>query len=65
MNDPAQSPAGGTPRWVKIFGAIAAIVIVLLVVLLLFGGGHGPGRHLADAGRDVPPSGVVSADGGA
>jgi hypothetical protein len=39
---PEQAP--GTPRWVKIFGAIAVAVIVLFVVLLLIGG-HGPGRH--------------------
>ena len=35
----------GTPRWVKVFGVIAAVAIVLLVILLVFGGGHGPGRH--------------------
>jgi hypothetical protein len=35
----------GTPRWVKLFGVIAAVVVVLIVVLLVFGGGHGPRRH--------------------
>ena len=35
----------GTPRWVKVFGVIAALAVVLLVVLLVFGGGHGPQRH--------------------
>jgi hypothetical protein len=35
----------GTPRWVKVFGVIAALVVVLLIVLLVFGGGHGPQRH--------------------
>lgn len=44
--------AAGTPRWVKVFGTIAALVVVLLVALLLFGGGHGPGRHTG------PPPGV-------
>ena len=39
---------GSTPRWVKVFGVTALIVIVVLVVLLLTGG-HGPGRHSADA----------------
>jgi hypothetical protein len=34
-----------TPRWVKVFGVIAAVVIVLLAVLLIVGGGHGPSRH--------------------
>jgi hypothetical protein len=44
----------GTPRWVKVFGIIAAVVIVLFVVLLIAGGGgHGPGRHTADS--DTPP----------
>lgn len=37
----------GTPRWVKLFGAIALVVMLLFVVLLLTGRGgeHGPGRH--------------------
>jgi hypothetical protein len=35
----------GTPRWVKVFGALAALAVVLLVILLVFGGDHGPGRH--------------------
>ena len=41
-----------TPRWVKIFGAVALVGVVLVVVLLLTGrggGGHGPGRHGAGA----------------
>jgi hypothetical protein len=37
----------GTPRWVKVFGIIAAVVVLLFVILLIAGGGqHGPGRHL-------------------
>jgi hypothetical protein len=36
----------GTPRWVKVFAAIALVVVVLFVVVLLVrGGDHGPGRH--------------------
>jgi hypothetical protein len=34
-----------TPRWVKVFGAIAIIVLVAFVILHLAGGG--PGRHMA------------------
>jgi hypothetical protein len=51
---------GARPRWVKVFGVVAAVVAVLFVVSLLFGGGaHGPGRHLPGGGD--PPAG---ADGG-
>ena len=37
----------GTPRWVKVTGAVALLFVVLLAVLLLTGRGgeHGPGRH--------------------
>jgi hypothetical protein len=31
------------PRWVKVFGIVAAVVVVLVVVMLL--SGHGPSRH--------------------
>ena len=54
-----------TPRWVKIFGAIALVVIVLFVVVLLIRGGeHGPGRHGGSntdtAGAHTgPPAGVT------
>jgi hypothetical protein len=42
--EPEEVP--GTPRWVKVFGAVALVVIVLFVVLLVAKGGeHGPGRH--------------------
>jgi hypothetical protein len=39
--------ASGTPRWVKVFAAVALALIVLVVVLLVAGrgGGHGPGQH--------------------
>ncbi len=45
-----------TPRWVKVFGAIATAVILLFLVLLLTGKDHGPGRHL-DGGRGRPAGG--------
>jgi len=43
MTEPSTRPA--TPRWVKVFGAIA-LVVLLLFVVRLFGGEHGPGRHI-------------------
>lgn len=60
--DTDASPAG-TPRWVKVFGVIAALVVVVFVVLLLCGGGHGPSRHgsgtstESPAGHTGPPPG--------
>ena len=36
--------AAPTPRWVKVFAAIAVIVFVAFVILHLAGGG--PGRHM-------------------
>ena len=33
-----------TPRWVKVFGAIAIVVLVLFIALHLIG--DGPGMHL-------------------
>ena len=53
--------AGGTPRWVKVFGIIAVAVVVLIVVLLLVGG-HGPGRHM---GAGVSGAGIATATAGA
>lgn len=41
------------PRWVKVFGIVAAAVILLLLVLSLTGNNHGPGRHLG--GEERPP----------
>jgi hypothetical protein len=35
-----------TPRWVKVFGIVAAVLVVLVVILLLTGN-HGPGRHIS------------------
>jgi hypothetical protein len=51
----AEDRAAGTPRWVKVFGAVALVVLLLLVILLLAGRpGHGPGRH--SIGSDGPSS---------
>lgn len=36
--------AGGTPRWVKIFGVLL-VLLLLLVVAVALSGGHGPGLH--------------------
>jgi putative exporter of polyketide antibiotics len=45
-DDPAQSPAPGVPRWLKVFLLVATAIVVLgVVVMLLVGGDHGPGRH--------------------
>jgi SAM-dependent methyltransferase len=57
MSGAARKRASGTPRWVKVFGAIALVVVLLLVILMLTGGsgGHGPGRH-GGAGHTAPPS---------
>lgn len=44
-------PYPGTPRWVKVFGIIAAAVILLFVILLHTRGPHGPGRH--SVGKDT------------
>lgn len=62
--DVEPSPVG-TPRWVKVFGVIAAVVVVVFIVLLVLGGGHGPGRHgggsntgaQSPAGPTGPPPG--------
>jgi hypothetical protein len=40
----AETRPPGAPRWVKVFGIIAAVAILALVILLL--SGHGPGRHM-------------------
>jgi hypothetical protein len=53
--------ATGTPRWVKVFAAIALAVVVLIAVVLIAGrDSHGPGRHAdaSDAGNAWPPAGV-------
>ena len=55
MADPTRSPDPEphvTPRWVKVFGIIAAIVILLVLIVLLTGGpgAHGPSRHTGGLG---------------
>ena len=49
-------PYPGTPRWVKVFGAIIVFVLILAALLMhLRGpGGHGPRRH--GAARHRSPS---------
>ena len=50
--DPAQGPATGVPRWVKVFLLVAVAIVVLgVVMMLLVGGDHGPGRH-----QSAPPA---------
>jgi hypothetical protein len=54
---PDRDPTAGTPRWVKVFGAVALLIVLLLIVAMLLGGEHGPGRHLSPAGlHPVPPA---------
>ena len=57
MTEPSHyDDAGGTARWVKIFGIITLVVALLVVVMLLIGGGgHGPQRH-GDAAGATPIS---------
>ena len=43
---PADGPAEGVPRWVKLFGIAGLVLTLLLAVKLLAGGTHGPGRHV-------------------
>lgn len=35
------SPDVGTPRWVKVFGAVAVLLLLAFVVMHLAGGGFG------------------------
>lgn len=60
---PNEVSATGTPRWVKVFAAIALVAVVVIAVLLITGrgGGHGPGRHAPadDAGHTGPPAGLT------
>lgn len=44
-------PYPGTPRWVRVFGIIAAVLFLfVLYSLLTGGGGHGPSRHASSGG---------------
>jgi hypothetical protein len=66
-DEPSESrprSTNGTPRWVKVSGAVALLVILLVVVMLIAGGGrHGPSRHAPSGGsRDhVTPDRAPSA----
>jgi len=55
--------ADGTPHWVKVFGAVAALLIILAIVVVVSGrgGDHGPGRHAPDGGaaHTSRPAGVT------
>ena len=51
---PDREPTTSSPRWVRIFGIIAAIVILLIAILLLTGG-HGPRRHTPSGGLGQTP----------
>lgn len=59
----ARGAPTGTPRWVKVFGAITLLVLALFVIVLVTGGNHGPRRHApgADTGGHTPPGGVTHA----
>jgi hypothetical protein len=64
MADPPRSPdtqPHTTPRWVKVFGIIAAVVILLLVIMLMTRGpgGHGPSRHTGGLGRHTLPASLT------
>jgi hypothetical protein len=55
----------GMPRWVKMFGMVAAaLLLLLLIVMLTSGGQHGPGRHrsssLGLAAAAVPAASVAA-----
>lgn len=53
---PDQAPPEGTPRWVKILGALILTVIVLmLAVKVLSGGQHGPMRHFSPPATESAP----------
>jgi hypothetical protein len=42
---PETGDIAGTPRWVKVAGAITLLVVLLFVIVKVAGGEHGPGRH--------------------
>lgn len=55
--EPTDDSITGTPRWVKVFGAIALIVVLLFVTALFTRGPHRPGRHMpsVDTGGETSP----------
>ena len=67
MADPPHSPDSephATPRWVKVFGIVAAVVILLFLIVLLVRGPHrGPSRHLGSGslGGQATASSVIQA----
>jgi hypothetical protein len=53
-DDQDTGATAGTPRWVKAFGAVAAVLVLVFLIVMLTGGpgAHGPGRHTGSDGRD-------------
>lgn len=49
-----------TPRWVKVFAAIAIVLVVMVVIMVLSGGNHGPGRHAGIDGTYAHSAGIPS-----
>lgn len=56
-NDTAND--AGTPRWVKVFGAVFVVVVVLFLILLFTRGAHRPRGH----GLRGTPSGHTPGSG--
>ena len=58
---PTTDRAPRAPRWVKVFGILAAVLVLLIVTMRFMGGEHGPGQHTSsgDAGGQVAPSSVM------
>jgi hypothetical protein len=56
---PDRGSTTGTPRWVKVFGIIAAVLVLLVVIMLLTGGNHGPSRHTGGLSGHPPPSSIT------
>ncbi|MDQ8706529.1 hypothetical protein RCO28_29250 [Streptomyces sp. LHD-70] len=42
---PGREPVPGTPRWVKVSGAVALALVVAFLLLHLTGSGFGSGMH--------------------
>lgn len=67
MADPPPAPdiqPHTRPRWVKVFGIIAAVVILLVVIVLVTRpGGHGPSRHTGGLGGHPLPASVTDHGG--
>lgn len=58
-----QEATTGAPRWVKVFGVIAAVLVLLAVAMMFLAGEHGPGRHTPlDGTVDQPPHSGLAAD---